>query len=63
MLKKLLPHLCVILATCMLVFLIIDQVNAAMGFINNQGTKITLIVLMVATVISSIMYIADQRKR
>lgn len=49
MLRKILPHVLVVLSVCLLVFLIIDQVNAAMGFINNQGTKIILMIYCAAT--------------
>ena len=44
MIRKILPHICIVLAIVMLVFLIIDQVNSAMAFIDNQGTKIIMIV-------------------
>lgn len=49
MLRKILPHVLVVLSVCMLVFLIIDQVNSAMGFIDNQGTKIIMMIYCVAT--------------
>ena len=48
MLKKILPHFCIILSVVMLVFLITDQVNSAMAFINNQGTKVIMIVFFPA---------------
>ncbi|MEE0681007.1 MAG: hypothetical protein ACLVML_08545 [Candidatus Gastranaerophilaceae bacterium] len=62
MLKKILPHFCIILSVVMLVFLIIDQVNSAMAFINNQGTKVIMIVFSLLVLLMSILYIADQRK-
>lgn len=46
----------------MLVFLITDQVNSAMAFINNQGTKVIMIVFSLLVLLMSILYIADQRK-
>ena len=63
MFKKALPHICIILAVSMLVFLVVDQVNSAMAFIDNQGTKIILMILMVLVVMLSILYIGEQRKR
>ncbi len=62
MLKKILPHFCIILSVVMLVFLIIDQVNSAMAFINNQGTKVIMIVFSILVLLMSILYVADQRK-
>ncbi len=62
MLKKILPHFCIILSVVMLVFLIIDQVNSAMAFINNQGTKVIMIVFSILVLLMSMLYIADQRK-
>ena len=62
MLKKILPPFCIILSVVMLVFLIIDQVNSAMAFINNQGTKVIMIVFSLLVLLMSILYIADQRK-
>jgi len=62
MLKKILPHFCIILSVVMLVFLITDQVNSAMAFINNQGTKVIMIVFSLLVLLMSILYIADQRK-
>ena len=62
MLKKILPHFCIILSVVMLVFLITDQVNSAMAFIKNQGTKVIMIVFSLLVLLMSILYIADQRK-
>lgn len=62
MIKKILPHICIILAVGMLVFLIGDQFNSAMIFINNQGSKIILMILCVLTVISSVLFIREMRK-
>lgn len=48
MLEKILSHVCFVLAIFMLTLLIIDQINSAMFFINNQGTKIIMMVYCVA---------------
>lgn len=60
---KILPHFCIILSVVMLVFLITDQVNSAMAFINNQGTKVIMIVFSLLVLLMSILYIADQQKK
>ncbi len=62
MLKKLLPHVCIILSLAMLTFLIIDQINIAMGFVNNQGTKIIMMVLCALTIAVCCLFIRDMRK-
>ena len=49
MLRKILPHVLIVLSALLLVFLIIDQVNSAMGFIDNQGTKIIMMIYCAAT--------------
>ena len=63
MLKKILPHLIIILAMMFLVFLSIDLVNEAMAFINNGITKALLWVFSIAGILLSIIVIAEDRKR
>ena len=62
MLKKILQKICLILSVVMLLYLIIYKVNSAMAFINNQGTKVIMIVFSLLVLLMSILYIADQRK-
>lgn len=45
-LLRLLPHLVIILGIALLTLLIIDQVNSAMNFINNDLTKGMFFVLV-----------------
>ncbi len=61
-LAKILPHICIVLAIVMLVFLIIDQVNSAMAFINNQGTKIIMMVFSALVIVLSGVTIALERR-
>ena len=61
-LAKILPHICIVLAIVMLVFLIIDQVNSAMAFINNQGTKIIMMVFSALVIVLSGVSIALERR-
>ena len=63
MLKKILPHILIVLSVSLLVFFFIDQVNSAMGFINNQGTKIILCVQCFIALIISGWFVADTRRR
>ena len=49
MLRKILPHVLIVLSVVLIVFLVIDQVNSAMGFIDNQATKIIMIIYSAAT--------------
>ena len=63
MLKKILPHLCIIISLMMLTFFVIDQFNSAMAFINNDITKWLLAVYCVLVIATSIYLIADNRRR
>ena len=38
------PHILIVISVVLIVFLIIDQVNGAMGFIDNQATKIIMMI-------------------
>ena len=40
--KKILSHLLIIIGIMLIVFLIIDSVNSAMGFVDNVGTKVLM---------------------
>lgn len=62
MLKKLIPHLCLILSLMMLTFFVVDIFNPGMDFVGNDIFKILLLVYGVATAILSIAVIAFRRK-
>lgn len=63
MLRKLLPHAAIILSGMYVVFFLIDRVNSAMAFINNNITKRLLLALCIIAVIESIWLIRDERRR
>lgn len=63
MFRKIFPHAAIILSAMYVVFFHIDRVNSAMGFINNDITKVLLYVLCALSVINSIVIIRDDRKR
>lgn len=63
MLRKLLPHGAIILSAMYLVFFLIDRVNSAMSFINNNITKRLLLVLCAFAVIEAVWLIRDDRRK
>lgn len=62
MLKKVLPHLCIIISIMMLVFYFIDRVNSAMNFIDNDVFKTLLLAYSLIVIVSSIFLIANNRR-
>lgn len=56
-----LPHVNIILAAMMIVFLVIDRFNSAMAFLNNDGAKMLLLILSITSIINAILLIAHQR--
>lgn len=63
MLRKLLPHVAIIISGMYFVFFCIDRVNSAMGFIDNGLTKGLLVVLGVVSVINAVFLIRDNRRK
>ena len=63
MLRKILPHAAIIMSVMYFVFFFIDKVNSAMAFINNDMTKVLLLILCVISVINAVLLFADDRKR
>ncbi|MDD3243735.1 MAG: hypothetical protein PHD32_08440 [Eubacteriales bacterium] len=63
MLRKIIPHATIILATMMLVFFCIDRVNTAMAFINNDITKWLLCLFSICAIATSVYLIASDRRR
>jgi hypothetical protein len=59
---KAMPHISIILSGMLIVFFIIDRFNSAMGFLDNDGAKILILLLGVTSIINSIMLIAHQRR-
>jgi hypothetical protein len=62
MLKKTLPHICIIISVMMLTFFVIDQVNGAMNFINNNIFKGLLLVYCIAVIATAVFLIVDNRR-
>lgn len=62
MLRKLFPHVAIIMSCMYAVFFGIDRVNSAMNFIDNEITKWLLLALCAVSVINAILVIADDRR-
>ncbi len=58
-----LPHINIIIACVVLTFLIIDRLNSAMQFIENDITKGILLVFVIVTIVNSIVLMVYQRKK
>lgn len=63
MLKRVLPHICIIISVMMLVFYVIDRVNSAMSFIDNDIFKTLLLFYCIVVIASSVYLIASNRRR
>ena len=63
MLRRILPHISIVLCNMYLVFFAIDRVNSAMSFINNNLTKVLLLVLCIISTVNAAFLIHDQRKK
>lgn len=63
MLRKILPHVSILLSNMYIVFFLIDRVNTAMAFINNNITKWLLLFASLISIANSIFLIHDERKR
>lgn len=62
MIKRALPHICLVIGLMMLVFYTIDRYNSAMNFINNDIFKMLLLVFSLLVIVSAILTIRDHRR-
>lgn len=62
MLKKILPHLSIIVSTMMLVLYIIDSVNDAMGFLRGDEFKTLLLILIIVSIVTASFLIRSNAK-
>lgn len=60
MLKKLIPHICIILALFIITYVILNEYNPS--FFSRGFFKVTLMILGVSTIISSGFLIAHNRR-
>lgn len=63
MIKRALPHLCIVISIMMLVFWVIDIFNKAMHFIGNDIFNMLLLIYSILVIASSLYTIADHRRR
>ena len=61
-LLSLIPHINIILSLFLITCFIVDRFNRAMAFINNDFTKITLLVLTVLVIVQSVYLIVKHRR-
>lgn len=62
MLKRLIPHICIILALMMLTFYVVDIFNPGMNFVGNDIFKVLLVIFSVASIVSAGFLIRYNRK-
>lgn len=62
MIKRVIPHISVILSGMLIVFFIIDRFNPKMGFMDNEGTKILTFILSISSITTSVLLAACQRR-
>ena len=60
--KKILPHICIVLAGIVVIFFVIDRFNQAMTLMSNDMTKGILFALGIVAIVVSGMLIARQRR-
>jgi hypothetical protein len=63
MIKRLIPHVCIILSLLMITFVILDQFNPGMDLVGNGFFKLLLIVLSLASLTAAGFLIADDWRR
>ena len=63
MLRRILPHISILLSNMYIVFFLIDRVNRAMAFIDNDLTKWLLLFASLVSIGNAVFLIADERKR
>ena len=62
MIKRLIPHICIILSLMMLTFFVVDIFNPGMDFVGNEIFNILLVIFCVASITASGFLIRFNRK-
>lgn len=62
MLKRIIPHICLIISVMMLVLFIIDRFNSAMDFIGGDTFDILLLLFCLSTIPTAVWLIAANRR-
>jgi hypothetical protein len=61
--KRLIPHLCIIISLLMLTFVILDNANPGMNFVGNSFFKTLLVIFSLASLAAAGFMIADDRRK
>ena len=61
--RKILPHLTIVLAGMFLVFYVMDIFNEAMNFVGNRISKNLLVIFCISALLTAILAISQDRKR
>jgi hypothetical protein len=62
MLRRILPHVCIVLSLMLLTLVILDKYNPGMNFIGNSFFKVMLVILCIAALIEAGILIAQDRR-
>ncbi len=62
MVRKLIPHICIILSVMLITFFIVDKFNPGMNFVGNQFFKTLLVLDGIASIVTAGYLIAANRK-
>jgi hypothetical protein len=60
---KVAPHIAIVLSVVFIVFLVLDQFNPTMNFVNNDISMAMLWVLCLASLLNAVLLIAVDRRR
>lgn len=61
--KRILPHLCLVMSVCMAVIVYIDDRNPMMGFLKSGIGRIYSLAFCVLVLITSIVFIVERRRK
>ena len=62
MIKKLIPHICIVLSLMMLTFFTVDLYNPGMNFVGNHMFKILLAIYGIVALITSVFLVLTNLK-
>lgn len=62
MVRKLIPHICIVLSVMLLTFFVVDKFNPGMNFVGNQFFKTLLVLDGIAAIVTAGYLIASNRK-
>jgi len=63
MIKKIIPHFCIIISLLMITFYILDEFNPGMNFVGNEFFKILLLIYSVGVLILAGFLIYENRRK